>query len=59
VAFQRDVAQIRRLTPKPVRKAIRRIPGALATAANAIEQSGVAPRIRNWINRENREESLA
>jgi uncharacterized membrane protein YkvA (DUF1232 family) len=59
VAFQRDVAQIRRLTPKPVRKAIRRIPGALAAAANAIEQSGVAPRIRTWINRENREESLA
>jgi uncharacterized membrane protein YkvA (DUF1232 family) len=59
VAFERDVAQIRRLTPKPVRKAIRRIPGALATAATAVEQSGVAPRIRHWINRDNREESLA
>lgn len=58
-AFERDIAQIRRLTPKPVRKAIRRIPGALATAASAVEQSGVAPRIRHWINRENREESLA
>lgn len=59
VAFERDVAQIRRLTPKPVRKALRRIPGALATAGNAVEQSGVAPRVRNWINRDNREESLA
>ncbi len=58
-AFERDVAQIRRLTPKPVRKAIRRIPGVLATAGNAVEQSGVAPRIRHWINRENKEESLA
>ena len=58
-AFERDVAQIRRLTPKPVRKAIRRIPGALATAGSAIEQSGVAPRLRHWINRDNREESLA
>lgn len=59
VAFERDVAQIRRLTPKPVRKALRRIPGALATAGNAVEQSGVAPRVRHWINRDNREESLA
>jgi uncharacterized membrane protein YkvA (DUF1232 family) len=58
-AFQRDIAQIRRLTPKPVRKAIRRIPGALATAGSAIEQSGVAPRLRNWISKDNREESLA
>jgi len=59
VAFERDVAQIRRLTPKPVRKALRRIPGALATAGSAVEQSGVAPRVRQWINRDNREESLA
>lgn len=59
VAFERDVAQIRRLTPKPVRKALRRIPGALATAGSAVEQSGVAPRVRHWINRDNREESLA
>ena len=59
VAFERDVAQIRRLTPKPVRKALRRIPGALATAGSAVEQSGVAPRVRQWISRDNREESLA
>ena len=59
VAFERDVAQIRRLTPKPVRKALRRIPGALATAGSAVEQSGVATRVRQWINRDNREESLA
>jgi uncharacterized membrane protein YkvA (DUF1232 family) len=52
VAFERDVAQIRRLTPKPVRKAIRRIPGAIATAGNAVEESGIAPRVRSWINRE-------
>jgi uncharacterized membrane protein YkvA (DUF1232 family) len=58
-AFEQDVAQIRRLTPKPVRKVIRRIPGAIASAGNAVEQSGVAPRIRQWINRDNREESLA
>jgi hypothetical protein len=40
------------LTPKPVRKAIRRIPGVIATAGNAVEESGIAPRVRSWINRE-------
>jgi uncharacterized membrane protein YkvA (DUF1232 family) len=51
-AFERDVAQIRRLTPGPVRRAVRRIPGALAAAGSAVEQSGIAPRIRTWINQE-------
>jgi uncharacterized membrane protein YkvA (DUF1232 family) len=51
-AFERDVAQIRRLTPGPLRRAVRRIPGALAAAGNAVEQSGIAPRIRTWINKE-------
>jgi uncharacterized membrane protein YkvA (DUF1232 family) len=51
-AFERDVAQIRRLTPGPVRRAVRRIPGALAAAGSAVEQSGIAPRIRTWINKE-------
>jgi uncharacterized membrane protein YkvA (DUF1232 family) len=54
VAFDRDIAQIRRLTPGPVRKTIRRIPGALDTVGSAIEESGVGPRLRNWINREER-----
>jgi uncharacterized membrane protein YkvA (DUF1232 family) len=51
-AFERDVAQIRRLTPGPVRRAVRRIPGALSAAGGAVEQSGIAPRIRTWINKE-------
>jgi len=52
VAFERDVAQIRRLTPGPVRRAVRRIPSALSAAGDAIDQSGIAPRIRTWINKE-------
>jgi uncharacterized membrane protein YkvA (DUF1232 family) len=52
IAFDRDVAQIRRLTPGPVRRTIRRIPGALGAVGGAVEQSGVGPRLRTWISRE-------
>jgi uncharacterized membrane protein YkvA (DUF1232 family) len=51
-AFDRDVAQIRRLTPGPVRRTIRRIPGLVTAAGNAIDRSGVVPRARAWITRE-------
>ena len=50
------MAQIRRLTPGPVRKAIRRIPSMLAAAGNAINETGVGPRLRAWISKE---ESIA
>ncbi len=56
VAFDRDVAQIRRFTPSPVRNAVRRIPGAFGAVGGAVEDSGIAPRVRHWINKE---ESLA
>ncbi|HKG56131.1 MAG TPA: YkvA family protein [Candidatus Limnocylindrales bacterium] len=52
VAFDRDVAQIRRLTPGPVRRTIRRIPGALTAVGDAVGQTGVGPRLRTWINKE-------
>jgi hypothetical protein len=51
-AFYEDMAQIRRLTPGPVRRAIRRIPGMLAAAGNAINETGVGPRLRAWISKE-------
>lgn len=51
-AFDRDVAQIRRLTPGPVRRTIRRIPGLITAAGRAIERSGVLPRAREWITKE-------
>ena len=50
--FDHDVGQIRRLTPGPVRKAIRRIPGAVGTVGNVVESTGIAPRVRGWINKE-------
>jgi uncharacterized membrane protein YkvA (DUF1232 family) len=54
VAFDQDIARIRRLTPGPVRKTIRRIPELLGQATAAIQQSGIGPRVRAWINREER-----
>jgi uncharacterized membrane protein YkvA (DUF1232 family) len=51
-SFDRDVAQIRRLTPGPVRRTIRRIPGLMAAAGRAIDQSGIVPRARAWITKE-------
>ena len=51
-AYERDMAQVRRLMPGPIRRGIRRIPTVIDAAARAVESSGVAPRVRNWINRE-------
>ena len=51
-AFDRDIAQIRRLTPGPVRRTIRRVPALVAGAGRVIDRSGLAPRVRGWISRE-------
>lgn len=53
-AFDRDVAQIRRLTPGPVRRTIRRAPALVASAADAINKLGLGSRARAWITREDR-----
>jgi uncharacterized membrane protein YkvA (DUF1232 family) len=55
-AFDQDVGQIRRLMPGPVRRVARRVPGVLASVGEAVESSGVVPRVRRWITKE---ESLA
>jgi uncharacterized membrane protein YkvA (DUF1232 family) len=52
VAFDDDMARVRRLTPGPVRKTLRRIPGAVAQAGEAIENTGVGPRVRAWVSKE-------
>jgi uncharacterized membrane protein YkvA (DUF1232 family) len=52
--FDRDVAQVRRLTPGPVRRTIRRVPGLIGQVGDAMKQLGLAPRMRAWINREDR-----
>jgi len=55
-AFDHDIAQIRRLTPGPVRRIIRRLPKLVAGAGNAMQETGIGPRVRAWISRE---ESIA
>jgi uncharacterized membrane protein YkvA (DUF1232 family) len=52
VAFDQDMARVRRLTPGPVRKTLRRIPTMVSQAGDAIEGTGVGPRVRNWISKE-------
>jgi uncharacterized membrane protein YkvA (DUF1232 family) len=52
--FDRDVAQVRRLTPGPVRRTIRRVPELIGGVGVAMKQLGLAPRARAWINREDR-----
>ena len=51
-AFDRDIAQIRRLMPGPVRRAMRRIPQAFDLGAGALRTARVGPRVRTWINRD-------
>jgi uncharacterized membrane protein YkvA (DUF1232 family) len=50
ISFDRDVAQLRRLMPSPVRRTLRRVPSAVGAVADAVQRSGVAPRLRRWID---------
>lgn len=50
-AYDDDVARVRRLVPGPFRRAVRRIPGAIRFAADAVAQSGISPRLREWLTR--------
>jgi len=52
--FDRDVAQVRRLTPGPVRRTIRRVPELIGGVGEAMKQLGLGSRTRAWINREDR-----
>jgi len=52
VAFDHDIAAIRRLTPGPVRRTIRRVPALVGSATDTIQNIGLGPRVRTWINRE-------
>lgn len=62
VAFDQDMARVRRLTPGPVRKTLRRVPGMVTQAGQAIESTGVGPKVRTWVNKDNslpKEDSIA
>jgi uncharacterized membrane protein YkvA (DUF1232 family) len=51
-AYDRDIAQIRRLTPGPLRRLVRRLPAAIDLADEAWHRSGLGPRLRAWITKE-------
>jgi uncharacterized membrane protein YkvA (DUF1232 family) len=50
-AYDEDVARVRRFIPGPIRRTVRRIPGAVRMAADAVAQSGLQPRLRGWLDR--------
>jgi uncharacterized membrane protein YkvA (DUF1232 family) len=49
-SFRDDVARIRRFTPGPLRRIIRRAPEVVAFAGETLHNSGIGPRVRSWIN---------
>jgi uncharacterized membrane protein YkvA (DUF1232 family) len=51
-SFHEDVARIRRFTPGPLRRIMRRAPGAVAFAGGALRNSRLGPRVRAWVNKE-------
>jgi uncharacterized membrane protein YkvA (DUF1232 family) len=51
-AYDRDIAQIRRLTPGPLRRIVRRLPAAIELAQEAWDRSELGPRLRTWITKE-------
>lgn len=51
-AFQRDIAQVRRLMPRFARRAVRELPRAARMARRAIDTAGLGPRLRDWITKE-------
>lgn len=63
-AFRRDMGQVRRLTPAPVRILIRRLPETLDAAGRLVKKTRIGPRVRSWITdarrgRPSQEESFA
>ncbi len=48
-AFERDMAQVRRLVPGPLRRGFRRLPGAIGLGARAAQNAGLGSRLRTWI----------
>jgi uncharacterized membrane protein YkvA (DUF1232 family) len=49
-AFEEDVRRIRRFTPAPLRRIVRRLPNAVSFAGDALHHSQLGPRLRGWIS---------
>ena len=50
VAYDEDVARVRRLVPSPIRRAARRIPDGVRFVAEAIDQTGLPTQLRRWLS---------
>ena len=48
-AYEEDMARMRRFVPGVLRRTVLRIPSALRAAGEAVDRSGVGPRVRAWI----------
>ncbi len=51
-AFYRDMDQIRRITPAPIRRIARRVPDALEAIGQFASKAGLGQRLRAWIDKE-------
>jgi len=60
-AFRRDMDQVRRLTPAPVRRIVRRLPDIIDSTSRLIAKAEIGPRARSLINKSivSKEESFA
>jgi uncharacterized membrane protein YkvA (DUF1232 family) len=48
-AFERDLDQVRRVTPAPVRKIVSRLPEVLEAANRLVKESGIGPKVKTWV----------
>ena len=49
IAYDEDVARVRRLVPSPIRRAARRVPDGVRFVAEAIDQTGLPTQLRRWL----------
>ena len=48
--LERDLAQVRRFVPGPVRRTFARLPDVLAGAGSLLERTGLDARFRDWLD---------
>jgi uncharacterized membrane protein YkvA (DUF1232 family) len=48
-AFERDLDQVRRVTPAPVRKIVSHLPDVLEAASRLVKESGIGPKVKTWV----------
>jgi uncharacterized membrane protein YkvA (DUF1232 family) len=53
-ALERDLGQVRRIVPRPVRRLAGRLPGLIDDVGLLVQRSGVERRLRTWILKEER-----